>query len=49
MLDSIRDLISRRFSAIKEYKAIRQEVRQKVDDFTQSLDVLERELGRTDN
>ena len=49
LLDSIRDPISRRFSATKEYKAIRQEVGQKVDDFTRSLDVLERELGRTDD
>jgi hypothetical protein len=49
LLDSIRDPISRRFGAAREYEVIRQEVGQKVDDFAQSLDVLERELGRTDD
>ena len=49
LLDSIRDPVSRRFGAVREYEAIRQEVGQKVDDFARSLDVLERELGRTDD
>jgi hypothetical protein len=49
LMDSIKDPASRRQGAAIEYEETRQGVDETVDDFARRLDVLEEELGRTDD
>jgi hypothetical protein len=49
LMDSIKDPASRRQGAAIEYEETRQGVEEIVDDFIRRLDVLEEELGRTDD
>jgi hypothetical protein len=48
-MDSIKDPISRRQGAAIEYKETQQGVDETVDNFIRRLDVLEEELGCTDD
>jgi hypothetical protein len=49
LTDSLKDPILRRFGAAMEYEETRQGADERVEDFARRLDVLERELGHTDD